>query len=174
MWAIFNKLGLKFGQKIKALIMAGKIYKREIKKIKLFDGVESLFEYLDEKSYKYSIATTSSAKEVDDRLNKFPNFYRKLEGKIISRSSVKKLKPNPESIIKAAKIMDIPINRCIVVGDMHTDIMMGKNLGTITIGVLTGVFSRDKFLKYEPDFIFDSVTDIPRYIEKIKKRLKSS
>lgn len=174
MWSIFKKIGLSLFQRVKALIIAGKIYKREIQKIELYEGVEELFEYLDKNSYSYAIATTSSAKEVDDRLVKFPSFYKKFEGKIISRSSVKSMKPNPESFQMAADIMDLPTDRCIMVGDMHTDIMMGKNINAVTIAVLTGIFSREKFLPHEPDFIFDSVADIPKNIEKIKQMVENN
>jgi len=174
MWSIFKKIGLSFFQRIKALILAGKVYKREIKKVDLYQGVEELFEYLDNNSYGYAIATTSSAKEVDDRLVRFPKFYKKLEGLIISRTSVKNMKPHPESFQLAANIMDLPIDRCIMVGDMHTDIQTGKNINAVTIAVLTGIFSKEKFLPHEPDFIFDSVADIPKNIEKIKSMVENN
>ena len=168
MIAIFKKIGLTFKQRIKALRLSAKIFKEELEKVKLFDGVEEVFEFLDNNSYPYTIATTSSSKEVDDRLKKFPKFYSKLKGKIISRSSVKYLKPHPESIEKASLIMGIPLDRCIMIGDLHTDIKMGKNVGALTIGVLTGMFNEDKMLEYDPDFIFSSVAEIPLNIEKIK------
>ncbi len=171
MSVIFKKLGLNFFQRIKALALAGKIFKEEVKKIKLFEGVESLFDFLDVNEYPYTIATTSSSKEVDDRLKKFPNFYKKFNGKLITRSSVKYLKPHPESIEKASRIMGVPLNRCVMIGDMHTDINMGKAVESITIGVLTGLFSREKFLLMNPDFIIDSVSEIPEIIDQIKNKV---
>ena len=48
---------------------------------------------------------------------------------------------------------------------------MGKNVGAITIGVLTGLFSREKFLEINPDFIFDSIAEIPENIEQIKEKV---
>ncbi|MFX0071463.1 MAG: HAD family hydrolase, partial [Candidatus Hermodarchaeota archaeon] len=174
MWAIFKKLGLSFRERIQALLLANRIFKEEIPKIKLFDGIEQLFKFLDENSYSYAIVTTSSTKEVDDRLKKFPGFYNKLNSKIISRDSVKKLKPHPEGIIKASKIMDIALNRLVMVGDVHSDILLGKSVGALTIGVLTGIFSREDFLDYKPDFIFNSVVEIPANIDKIKSKLNKS
>jgi pyrophosphatase PpaX len=149
--------------------MAASIFKEEKKKIKLFDGVEKVFDILDENGFNYAIATTSSMKEVDERLSKFPDFYKKLSGKIISRSSVENLKPHPESMELAASMMNMPLNRCVMVGDMHTDINMGKAVGAITIGVLTGIFTKEKFLELNPDFILDSVANIPEIIEEIKQ-----
>jgi len=169
MWEIFKVVGLNFTQRIKALKMAASIFKEEKKKIKLFDGVEKVFDLLDENGFSYTIATTSSIKEVDERLSKFPDFYKKLSGKIISRSSVENMKPHPESMELAASMMNVPLNRCVMVGDMHTDINMGKSVGSLTIGVLTGIFTKEKLLELNPDFILDSVADIPQVIEEIKQ-----
>ena len=174
MWAIFKKLGLSFGQRIKALKIAKRIFKEEIPNIKLFDGTQELIEFLDENSFDYAIATTSSAKEVDDRLKKFPEFYKKFEGKIISRDDVKHLKPHPESIQKISKLLGISFNKIVMVGDMQSDINMGKAVGAVTIGVLTGFFSHQKLLDLNPDFIFDSIAGIPKNIEQIKEKINSN
>ncbi len=171
MWALFKKVGLSFFQRIKALRLANRIFKEEIPKIKLFEGTQELFQFLDENSFNYAIATTSSAKEVDDRLKKFPELYKKFDGKIISRDSVKMLKPHPESINKASEIMNIPLNQMVMCGDMHSDINMGKNVGAITIGVLTGIFSQEKLIDLNPDFIFESIAEIPKNIEQIKEKI---
>lgn len=174
MWAIFKKLGLNFVQRIRALYISAKIFKEENKKVELFKGVRELFDFLDQKDHKYAIATTSSEGEADDRLSKFTDLYQKLDGKMITRSDVKQLKPHPESIIKASKIMEIPLNRIIMVGDMHSDIQMGKNVKAITIGVLTGMFSEDQFKEYDPDFIIESVAQIPDIIAQIKQKIENN
>ncbi len=174
MWEIFKVVGLNFSQRIKALKMAARIFKEEKKKIKLFDGVEKVFDLLDENGFNYAIATTSSMKEVEERLSKFPDFYKKLIGKIISRTSVENMKPHPESIQLAASMMNIPLNRCVMIGDMHTDINMGKAVGAVTIGVLTGIFNREKLLALNPDFILDSVADIPQVIEEVKQLIDNN
>jgi len=167
---------LTFWQRIKALKRANNIFKEEIPKVKLFNGSEELIDFFDENKndYDYAIITTSSAKEVDDRLKKFPDFYNKFDGKIISRDSVKNLKPHPESINKVSKILGIPHNRIVLCGDMHTDILLGKYVNAVTIGVLTGIFSRQKMLELEPDFIFDSIADILDNIEKIRDKVKNN
>jgi len=175
MWVIYKKLGLSFIQRIKALIMAGKIYKKEKEKIKLYDGVEDLFEFLDKNSFKYAIATTSSEREVDDRLVKFPDFYKKLKGKIVSRSSVKKMKPAPDSLYLACELMGgINPENTVMIGDMNTDIMMGKAVGAVTIAVLTGIFTKERFLELEPDFILESVADIPKLFDQIKEKIEKN
>jgi len=173
MWAIFKKIGLSFFQRLNALRLANKIFKEEIPKINIFEGTRELFEFLDENSYPYAIATTSSSDEVDDRLKKFPDLYSKLKGKIISRDSVSRLKPHPESIELASKIIDIPLNRIVVCGDMYSDIEMGKSVGALTIGVLTGFLSKERIIESDPDFVFDSIAEIVPNINKIKGKINN-
>ena len=68
--------------------------------------------------------------------------------------------------------MGISFNRMAMVGDMHTDIIMGSTVGSITIGVLTGIFSEEKMKRYKPDFIINSVADIPTIYDKIKEKIR--
>jgi pyrophosphatase PpaX len=171
MWEIFKVLGLSFFQRIKALIIANRVFKEEIKEIDLYDGVRELFDFLDDQNYNYVIATTSSRKEVDDRLKKFPKFYHRFEGKILTRDDVEKLKPAPDQINKALKIMNLPPEKCIMIGDMNSDILMGKKVGALTIGVLTGIFNRKQFEEIAPDFIIESVGDIKSIINEIRVKL---
>ena len=67
--------------------------------------------------------------------------------------------------------MEVPFNNLVMVGDMHSDILMGKKIGAITIGVTTGLFSRQKLLEINPDFIFDSVAEIIKNFEQIKDKV---
>ncbi len=171
-WELFKILGLNFFQRVKALLLANKIFKEEINKVKMFEGVEALFNFLDENKYPYSILTTSSSKEVDDRLINFPKFYEKLKGKIISRSDVQNLKPHPEGGIKAAAIMKVPTHKCVMVGDMTIDIQLGKNINALTIAVLTGVHTKEKFREVNPDYMLNSISEISNIFKELKERFK--
>ncbi|MEJ2248793.1 MAG: HAD-IA family hydrolase [Candidatus Lokiarchaeota archaeon] len=173
MWGIFKVIGLNFFQRINALLYTSKIFKSELENIKIYDGIEELFEFLESKRYPFIIATTSSQSEVDDRLSKFPRFFEKLKGKIISRSDVENLKPDPESLLKASEMMGLHPKRVVMVGDMHSDILMGKNTDSVTIAVLTGIFKKEDFEKYHPDLILYSAAQIPDNISKIRQLINS-
>jgi len=173
MWEIFKKLGLNFFQRLRALYISATIFKEENKKVQLFDGVRELLNFLELNNYEYTIATTSSEKEAEDRLSKFSDLYAKLKNKIITRSDVKNLKPHPESIIKASELMGVSLDKIVMVGDMHSDIMMGKEVNAITIGVLTGILSENQLKQYQPDFILESVAQIKENISQIKKRIEN-
>ncbi|MGV9173658.1 MAG: HAD family hydrolase [Promethearchaeia archaeon] len=172
MISIFKLLGLNFFQRIRALLLARKIFKREAANISLIDGVQEIFQFLEENNYPYTIITTSSNAEVADRLQeKYPEFYSKVKNKTIGRDDVRNMKPHPESIYKAAECMDVPVEKIVMVGDMKADIVLGQKVGAITIGVLTGFLNEKRFEAAGADFILSSVAKIPEIINKIKEKV---
>jgi HAD superfamily hydrolase (TIGR01549 family) len=74
-------------------------------------------------------------------------------------------KPSPEALVKCAKQLDTSITRCVVVGDSVADIRAGKNAGTKTVAVLSGIFSRQELEREKPDLILESVKDLPDCLE---------
>jgi len=74
-------------------------------------------------------------------------------------------KPSPEALIKCAKQLDIQMCKCVVVGDSIADIRAGKSAGAKTVGVLSGIFSRNELEKEKPDLILESVNQLPDFLE---------
>jgi HAD superfamily hydrolase (TIGR01549 family) len=84
---------------------------------------------------------------------------------IITASDTHNPKPSPEAIVKCAKQLKVEINQCAAVGDSVADIRAGKNAGTKTVAVLSGIFSREDLKKENPDLIIESVKDLPDHLE---------
>jgi HAD superfamily hydrolase (TIGR01549 family) len=84
---------------------------------------------------------------------------------IITASDTRDPKPSPEALVECAKQLNVEINQCAVVGDSVTDIRAGKNAGTKTVAVLSGIFSREDLRKENPDLIIESVRDLPDHLE---------
>lgn len=52
----------------------------------------------------------------------------------------------------------------VIVGDTEVDILAGKVLGIKTVSVLTGIRSRDILLANKPDYIINSIKELPNII----------
>jgi HAD superfamily hydrolase (TIGR01549 family) len=74
-------------------------------------------------------------------------------------------KPSPEALVKCAKQLNTTITDCAVVGDSVADIRAGKNAGTKTVAVLSGIFSRQELEREKPDLILESVKDLLECLE---------
>lgn len=78
-------------------------------------------------------------------------------------------RPNP-CLIKSAMVefgITDP-NDVVKVGDTKLDIQEGKNAGCWTVAVLTGTQNRSKLAVENPNFIIESVVELPKIIKKIQ------
>ena len=50
--------------------------------------------------------------------------------------------------------------KVLKIGDTVVDIQEGKNAGVVTASVLTGTQKRDELEKFNPDYIFNDITEI--------------
>jgi len=74
-------------------------------------------------------------------------------------------KPSPEALIKAVTAMDLQMCECVIVGDSIIDVKAGKAAGSKTVAVLSGLYSRAELTRVNPDFIINSVLELPSIIE---------
>jgi HAD superfamily hydrolase (TIGR01450 family) len=77
-------------------------------------------------------------------------------------------KPSPDMARLALKVLDLPADACLVVGDrMETDILFAQNAGMDSALVLTGATAREDLPKfsYAPDYVFESVVEMAALFE---------
>lgn len=86
-------------------------------------------------------------------------------GKIIGPESVKRMKPDPEGLIKVINAFGENPVKTIMVGDSYTDIVAGKSAGTYTCGVTYGLGSKTELIRSAPDFIVDDLLSLTSILE---------
>ncbi|MCX7710085.1 MAG: HAD-IA family hydrolase [Clostridia bacterium] len=84
---------------------------------------------------------------------------------VIGPESVKKMKPDPEGILKVVREFGVKTELAVMVGDSHTDVEAGRSAGTITCGVTYGLGDRDELVKSAPNFFIDEMSKLIEYIE---------
>ena len=102
----------------KYLIDLEKLQAKEYKEgnIRLKPGTREIIDYLRNNSIPYALATGSSYKYVE--LDFLQNGYDKIPfDHIVTGDQITNSKPDPEIFIKAANLMNIDINDCLVVED---------------------------------------------------------
>lgn len=139
-------------------IVMMEIYTDVIQRVKVFPNLGQALKRLKDYNIKMGVVTGSP------RLSLTPLYNSKLEHyfqTMISRDDGYPGKPAPDSMIACLKQMDTEPGRAIVVGDTPVDIIAGRKSGTLTIGVLTGVATREMLEKETPTAIVNWVGDIP-------------
>jgi len=148
-----------------------KLYKKLVKEVPIFPGIRETLQFLTIHGIPIAINTTASKSEVLDRFENRMDFLELFADHVITRSDIKKMKPNPESIIMLSNKMGLKIKDLIIIGDMNSDIEAGQNAGCTTVGVLTGYSTREMMQSYHPDFIIESVKDLPSVFLKLKEHI---
>jgi phosphoglycolate phosphatase-like HAD superfamily hydrolase len=97
---------------------------------------------------------------------------RKFFEVMISRGESNKVKPHPDHITSAMLLVCSKSEETIVVGDSVADIVSGKSVGAVTVGVTTGLNSRQELSEVEADYLIDSVADLPDLIREIRRTRK--
>src|SRR3989304_896809 len=84
---------------------------------------------------------------------------------IVTALDTHKPKPSPEALIKTVKALDVNICDCAIVGDSVSDVRAGKAAGSMTVAVLSGLFSCEELAREKPDLILKDVTSLPSYLD---------
>ena len=84
---------------------------------------------------------------------------------VITSLDTQNPKPSPEALIKCSRQLEVKIFECLVVGDSVVDMRAGKNAGAKTVGVLSGIFSREELKREKPDLILENISKLPGFLE---------
>ena len=77
-------------------------------------------------------------------------------------------KPSAEAQRAALDALELPADRCFVVGDrLNTDIELGKRAGMTTVLVKSGITTEADLesSEFRPDYVVDSLADVPEALE---------
>jgi len=150
-----------------ALSIAEKYELEAAKNTSLLPGVVETLKSLKLLKIKIGLFTLNSEKSVDYILKSF-----KLSGffeAIVPRDKVDYVKPHPEHLAAAMKMVGFSAASTVVVGDSAVDMRSAKELKAIAIGLPTGVSTQDQLVSSGANYIITSITDLPVLIEKLNK-----
>lgn len=84
---------------------------------------------------------------------------------IVTSQDVTQPQPSPEILLKAARKLMVPIEKCAFVTDSIVDIQAGKAAGVKTVAVLSGLFRQEELEKWKPDFILKDINSLPDLLD---------
>ncbi len=89
---------------------------------------------------------------------------RHLFSGIIGREDVENRKPHPEPILKCLGHLGLTPQEVAYIGDSPIDVRASQAAGSYTVGVLTGTSDRAVMEQHGPDYILDSVAQLPEIL----------
>jgi phosphoglycolate phosphatase len=131
----------------------------------LMPGVVDTLETLRSMNLKIGLCTINSEKSVNRILERFG--IAGLFDVTIPRNRVRHVKPDPEHLEAALKVLDASPEEAIVIGDSRVDMQSAKNLGAVAVGLPTGVSTLGQLMDGGADYIVTSMADLPVLIKKL-------
>lgn len=132
-------------------------------KTKPFPNINLALEALQQKS-KLAIVTMRNVprNEIEKELQKFglAHYFTYT----LTAQDTPKPKPSPEALLRALEVINAPVCDCIIVGDSVIDVLAGKAIGAKTAAVLSGLYTKQELVQFNPDIILENATQLPSYI----------
>ena len=121
----------------------------------LFPGLLNMLVRLEEADVHITIASSKRRNLIEPVLehHRISGYFRLL----IGAQDVSNHKPHPESVHQIVDRLDIPHAHAVVIGDSSYDLDMARNAGVDSIGVTTGVHTREILAQSEPIHICDGL-----------------
>ncbi|HTZ11666.1 MAG TPA: HAD family phosphatase [Candidatus Margulisiibacteriota bacterium] len=142
----------------KIFALRQKIFRKYFKRF-IFKGAEELLRCLKKKGYLLGLVTGTPDNEIKEIL---PLRIRALFDVVVSGNQVKKGKPDPESYLKAASLLNIRASEGIVVENAPFGIESAKRAGIFCIAVTTSL--PREYLK-AADITVNSLEEIIPFID---------
>ncbi|HEY8805595.1 MAG TPA: pyrophosphatase PpaX [Clostridium sp.] len=135
------------------------------KLITIREGVKEGVEELHRQGYKLGIVTSRLN---DSAINGLKHFgLMEYFDTIIGADDTDIHKPDPTPAFMALAELGGKPEETILVGDTQFDILCGKNAGITSVVVGWSALPRDIILKYEPDYIVESMEELMELVEKL-------
>ena len=125
----------------------------------LLPGVMGTLKALREMGLKTGLCTINSENSVNRILQRFS--IAALFDVVISRNQVRHVKPNPEHLAAALKVLGVPPEETVVVGDSRVDMQSAKELEAVAVGLPTGVSTVEQLMNSGADYVVTSMVDLP-------------
>jgi HAD superfamily hydrolase (TIGR01549 family) len=92
--------------------------------------------------YRLAVVTTRGLAEAEAFLDQHD--LRSLFEVLVTRESTWRLKPHPAPIRHAARLLGVPVERCVMVGDTTVDVKSARRAGAWAVAVLCGFGEREE------------------------------
>lgn len=111
-----------------------------------FPTIPGIQPMLDQLSGQYPMAVVSARNGVTTnnflRANALENYFKV----VIHSQSLRRTKPFPDPLLRAAEVLGVEISECLMIGDTVTDVRAAITAGAYSISVLCG-FGRERELR---------------------------
>jgi HAD superfamily hydrolase (TIGR01509 family) len=133
----------------------------------LLPGVVETLKELKRMGLKLGLFTLNSGKALSYILQRFKlgDFF----GVTVPRDRVNFVKPNPEHLEMALKVLGVSPEETLVAGDSGVDMESAKELKAVAVGLPSGASTAEQLTGHGANYVITSITDLPVLIERLNR-----
>ena len=128
-------------------------------------GLQELYNYLKENGYKIAIASSRRHGYIHKVLNYLG--FTMIPDAIVGGDEVKVAKPNPDVFLKAAELLQVPCEQCLVLEDSRNGIIAAHRANIPSLFIEDMVIPDDVMKSYFVKQV-DTLKDVITYLEQQK------
>lgn len=88
---------------------------------------------------------------------------------VVAGDDLPKRKPDPAMVIETARLLGVPVESVVMVGDGPQDVLSGRAAGAFTIGVRGGIQALERLTASAPDLMIDTLAELPAAISQLAR-----
>jgi phosphoglycolate phosphatase len=124
----------------------------------LLPGTEEMLALLKKKGLKMGVVTRNCYDAISLVFPRLEEYFGKA---VVTRERTEKFKPDPAHLFHALTLLGSFPERACMVGDHPMDMKSGRAVGAVTVGVLTGIGSREALREAGCDYLLGRAGEIP-------------
>lgn len=135
--------------------------------VKPLPAAEEVFQTLKEKGIRIALNTGFSKNIADAIVRRLQWKEKRLVDDYIASDEVALGRPHPHMLHRLMDRSGIIVPSVVIkIGDTEVDINEGRNANCgLVVAVTTGAFTREQLEQYKPDYILDSLAELPILIK---------
>jgi len=121
-----------------------------------FRPVDGVAEMLEDLSHRYHLAIVTTRSRLHAEIFLSQQRLTDLFQVIVGREDTWRIKPHPSPVLHAAELLNIPVERCLMVGDTKADIWAARSAGARSAGVMCGFGEQHELERAGADLILET------------------
>jgi HAD superfamily hydrolase (TIGR01549 family) len=184
-WRIHRQIGMSGGLMLNALLretgrpvsqaeaerlqeVHARVYAEQAPSLRVLPGAQELLDTLAEHKVPHAIATSGRLDNARHALK-----LLKIAGgvPVVTRDDVRFAKPDPDLFLAAGDRLNVPMSRCVIVGDSVWDLLAARRAFALGVGLLSGGYGRDELERAGAYRVYQDPEELLGHLDEVGVRL---
>ena len=186
-WRIHRQIGMSGGLMLNAVLretgrpvskeeaeriqeVHSRIYAEQAPSLRVLPGAQELLDTLADRQVPHAIATSGRLENARYALKLLKLGHGV---PVVTRDDVRFAKPDPDLFLAAGHRLNMPMNRCVIVGDSVWDLLAARRAFALGVGLLSGGYGREELERAGAYRVYQDPAELLKHIDEVGVRLSS-